>query len=75
MKTVLESESLRFGLGGVFINPVIVKASIKTPLYLSVSEDRKCASTACPLIFLRFPHDTDSADMQSQIILNLLALQ
>lgn len=49
----------------------IYKASIKTPLYLSVSEDRKCASTACPLVFLHFSHDTDMGEVDVDLLLRM----
>ena len=52
--------------------PLIFKATIKTPLYLSVSEDRKCISTACPLVFLHFSHDTDMGKVDVDLLLRML---
>ena len=49
----------------------VFKATIKTPLYLSVSEDRKCASTACPLVFLHFSHDTDMGEVDVDLLLRM----
>ncbi len=52
--------------------PYFYKVTIKTPLYLSVSEDRKCASTACPLVFLRFLHDTDMGEVDVDLLFRML---